>query len=333
MTATRGDLGEFGRIARYLRPLAAGFPGALDLRDDAALLEAPSGARLAVTTDTIVAGVHFLPDDGPADVAVKALRVNLSDLAAMGAAPWCYTLNLALPESVDDDWVGAFAESLAAEQERFAIRLAGGDSVGTPGPTTISVTAIGTVEADQGGGLRRDGARPGDDLWVSGTIGDGALGLMAARGRLTGPGAEALALRYRRPEPRLALGARLGGLAHAALDVSDGLIADLEHMAEASGVALDVATASVPLSSEAADCVADDPDIFPDLLTGGDDYELAFAAPSDRRDAVEAAGTETSTRVTRIGTVAETDAAAPGVTARDADGAPVVFASRGYRHR
>ena len=333
MTAARVGLGEFGRIARYLRPLAAGFPGALDLRDDAALVDPPAGAHLAVTTDTIVAGVHFLPDDGPADVAVKALRVNLSDLAAMGAVPWCYTLNLALPESVADDWLEAFAESLAAEQARFAIHLAGGDSVGTPGPTTITVTAVGTVEAGQGGGLRRDGARPGDDLWVSGTIGDGALGLMAARGQLTGSGAEALARRYRRPDPRLALGARLGGLAHAALDVSDGLIADLEHMAEASGVSLDVATASVPLSPEAADRVAEDPGIFPDLLAGGDDYELAFTAPPDRREAVEAAGAETGTRVTRIGAAAEPDAAGPGVTARDADGVPVAFASRGYRHR
>lgn len=332
MAETRDDnpapLGEFGRIERFLRPLAAGFPGARALSDDAALIECAPGEVLVVTTDTLVAGVHFIGDEAPADIAAKALRVNLSDLAGMGARPVCYTLNLALPRTVDDGWLAAFRDGLAADQAEFDIHLAGGDSVATPGPITITVTAFGAVKS--GAALHRDGARAGDDLWVSGTIGDGLLGLEAARAHGFGAAAAYLIGRYRRPEPRVALGRALAGVARAALDVSDGLISDAGHMAMASGLAIEIDCPAVPLSEAASDILADEPGRLPDLLTGGDDYELLLAAPPDARAAVEEAGRRTGTRVSRIGRLAAGEAGA--VIARDGEGTALDFARPGYRH-
>src|ERR1700760_3150361 len=176
-------LGEFGRIARFFRPLAAGFPGALNLTDDAATLNVPPGQELVLTTDAIVAGVHFLPVDAPGDIARKALRVNLSDLAAKGARPLAYTLTLATRRDIGDDWVEAFAAGLAADQAEYGIALAGGDSVSTEGPVWASITAFGLVDA--GRMVKRGGAQPGDVVLVTGTIGDAALGLLAEQGRLT----------------------------------------------------------------------------------------------------------------------------------------------------
>ena len=210
-------LGEFERIRCYFKPLAAHFEGALELSDDAALLPVPSGETLVVTTDAMVEGVHYLAGEDPGRVARKALRVNLSDLAAMGARPLAYLLTTALPGSVDEGWLVAFAAGLRDDQERYGIHLAGGDSVSTPGPATISVTAFGAVP--EGREIRRSGARPGDRVWVSGTIGDGALGLLAAREELktlSPAHREYLAGRYHLPSPRLALGERLWGMATAA---------------------------------------------------------------------------------------------------------------------
>jgi thiamine-monophosphate kinase len=266
------SLGEFGRIARYLAPLAAD-PGAIGLVDDAAEL----GHGLIATADAIVEGVHFLPSDPPELIARKLLRVNLSDLAAKGATPLHYLLTMALPARCDDRWVERFAAGLAEDQQLFGIVLMGGDSVSTPGPVTLSVTAIG--RAAPGGMVRRGGARAGDELWVSGTIGDGALGLLAATGQLMEPDGY-LAGRYRLPEPRVALGPALAGLVHAMMDVSDGLVGDLEHMATASGAAATVDAIAVPLSDATAAAVASDPSLFATVLTGGDDYELLFAAPA-----------------------------------------------------
>src|ERR1700723_630780 len=192
-----GTLGEFGRIARYFRPLAAQFPGALNLTDDAALIDVPAGQQLVLTTDAVVAGVHFLPTDAPWDVARKALRVNLSDLAAKGARPLAYTLTLAGGRDVTDDWVEAFAAGLAEDQAQYGIALAGGDSVSTDGPVWVSITAFGLVDA--GRMVTRDGARPGDIVLVTGTIGDAALGLAVEQGRLAVNAADRAALvdRYR----------------------------------------------------------------------------------------------------------------------------------------
>lgn len=327
----QGPLGEFGRIDRFLRPLAAGFPGARDLRDDAALVQPPPGESLVMTTDTLVAGVHFIGDESPGDLAAKALGVNLSDLAGMGARPLCYALNLALPADRDDAWLDGFCQGLRAMQKVYGLHLAGGDSVATPGPTVLTVTAFGTV--DPARALHRDGARAGEDLWASGTIGDGLLGLEAARAHAVGEGAAYLIDRYRRPRARVALGRALAGVATAALDISDGLIADAGHLASASGVALEIDCPAVPVSDAAAEILADDPDRLPDLLTGGDDYELLFTAPASRADAVATAGRDSGTRVTRIGRVLDdADGEAGAVVARDAAGSALGFSRPGYRH-
>jgi thiamine-monophosphate kinase len=313
-----GSLDEFGRIARFFAPLASGFPGALGLTDDAALLAPVPGEELAVTTDALVADVHFRSHDPPDLIARKALRVNLSDLAAMGAKPVCYTLAAVLPASCDEAWLAGFARGLAADQAEFGIALAGGDSVRTPGPLTLSVTAIGSVPA--GRAIRRSGARPGDRVYVSGTIGDGALGLAALSGRIAAD--TTLADRYLLPRPRLALGRALQGRASAALDVSDGLVADLGHIAETSAVGLIIEAARVPLSPAARAALAADPRLLATVLTGGDDYELAFTAPADLP--AEIAGVA----VTCIGRVVE----GAGVSVLDRTGKAVTLSAQGYRH-
>src|SRR5262245_31149957 len=206
-------IGEFELIARYFAPLARGFKGARGLKSDNAFLAADARNDLVVKTDTIVSGVHFLVDETPELVAARALRVCLSDLAAGGAVPFAYQLSLSLTKNWTERWVAGFASGLAADQRRFGIAMSGGDTTGSPGPTTVTITAFGKVP--RGKGLGRDGARAGDDLWVTGTIGDAALGLLVARRQLRGPSLEQ---RYRLPQPRSALGPRLVGLAHATAD-------------------------------------------------------------------------------------------------------------------
>ncbi len=277
---TREALGEFERIRRFYRPLAG--PGGLRLLDDAALVDCGGGRRLVVTADAIVEGVHYLPEDPPDLVARKLLRVNLSDLAAMGARPLHYLLTTALPERLGTDWLEKFASGLGEDQRRFGVDLLGGDSVSTPGPASLSLTAIGEVAA--GMEIRRSGARPGDQIWVSGTIGDAFLGLGVLRGAYPGLAPEhraALIDRYRLPEPRVELGPRLSGVAHAMIDVSDGLLADLGHICETSHVAAIVEQALLPLSPAARLVVEAEPAIRPRLAAGGDDYELLFTAPAE----------------------------------------------------
>jgi thiamine-monophosphate kinase len=317
-------LGEFAFIAQHLRPLAAGTAGALDLLDDAALLDPPAGMTLVLTKDAMVAGVHFLPDDPPGTIAKKLLRVNLSDLAAMGAAPVGYLLALARARETPESWLADFCQGLAEDQATFGIGLLGGDTVSTPGPLTLSLTAIGQLP--QGQALRRSGAKPGDDLWVSGTLGDGALGLLVLQGKLEPPPAARAFLieRYRLPQPRLALGQALRGLAHAAIDVSDGLLADLGHILETSGVGAELWADQVPLSAAARDL----PGARDAALAGGDDYELLFTAPAARRDDVAALAKRQGLPLTRIGT---TDAS-PRLRAIDASGREVALISRGWQH-
>lgn len=323
------DLDEFGRIARHLAPLALAEPGARGLLDDVAVLPlGVDGAPSVITTDTLIEGVHFLASDPPGDVARKALRVNLSDLAAKGAAPAVYFLNLMLPGRLDDDWLGAFAAGLRLDQDAFGIVLAGGDSTTTPGPLAISITAIGRAAGDAT--PSRSDARAGDDIYVSGSIGDGYLGLQAAMGRFFGAGAEACITRYRLPEPRLALGSAIAGHVTASMDVSDGLIGDLQHIARASGVDCEVTAPAVPVSNGAVDWLAEDPARMIDLLTGGDDYEILFTAPRDRAEAIRDAAARSETSVTRIGAVV-----AGGGTVRvlDSQGDALDLPSRtGYRH-
>jgi len=261
---------EFDRIARHFRPLAG--PGALGLTDDAAVFAPPPGRELVVTADAMVEGVHFLPGTAPGLVARKLLRVNLSDLAAMGAAPLGYLVTISVPRSFGDDWFAGFAAGLAADQAAFGIAMLGGDTTQTPGPLTLSLTAIGHVAP--GAALRRSGARAGDAVWVTGCIGDGVLGLAAARGELADPDGY-LKGRYDLPTPRLGL--QLAGWARACMDVSDGLFQDLGHICRASGVAAVVEAALVPLSAQAA---AAGPEWRERAIIGGDDYELLLAAPA-----------------------------------------------------
>jgi thiamine-monophosphate kinase len=323
--------GEFELIARYFAPLAEGAPGAQGLRNDAAVFDPSREDSLVLTLDTMVEGVHFLPDDPPALIGRKLLRVNLSDLAAMGARPRGYLLATAFPKDADEAWISAFAAGLAEDQEAFGITLYGGDTVATPGPLTLSLTAFG--EAPKGRTLSRATARAGDAVYVSGTIGDGALGLKALRGGLGALSEDqraALAARYRLPEPRLALGGRLAetGLATAALDVSDGLVADLGHIAAASGLAAEISAAAVPLSAAANAALASDPALLPALLTGGDDYELLFTAGPDRAgDLAELAG-ELDLPLIRIGRMSE----GRGVRVLDAAGRELSLPDGGWSH-
>ena len=321
-------------IARYLAPLAG--PGGLGLRDDAALATPKPGHDLVVTKDMLVAGVHFFADDPPDAIARKALRVNLSDLAAKAAAPTGVLLGLALPHDWTEPWLAAFCAGLADDLRRFGCALLGGDTVGTPGPLTISITAFGEVEA--GRMVPRTGARVGDALFVTGTIGDAALGLRicfaepedadwiaaldeAARASLVG--------RHRRPEPRLALRDALNAHAHAAMDVSDGLLGDLAKMLRLEGLTASVALPDIPLSPAVRDLVAAYPRLWQHVLADGDDYEILCAAAPDQADAFARSAAAAGIAVARIGTAAPGEAS---LEVRDAAGRPLDLAKRSFQH-
>ncbi len=319
---------EFGLIARYLAPLAREESGAFGLLDDAAILDIAPGRRLVATADALIEGVHFFPDDPPELIGRKLLRVNLSDLAAMGAVPFAYLLTMALRDGAAE-WVEAFARGLGEDQKQFSITLVGGDTTATEGPIALSITALGHISLD--GGLRRSGARAGDRVFVSGTIGDGALGLMMLRDKLPGLGKDERAYlenRFRLPEPRVSLGQRLQGLASAATDVSDGLAGDLGHICIASGVGAVIEMARVPLSAATRHAVESNPQLMETVVTGGDDYELVFTVPEDRAMEIESAAGESGGAVTEIGSIE----AGQGVTLLGRDGTPIELESRGYRH-
>ncbi|WP_297734293.1 thiamine-phosphate kinase [uncultured Maricaulis sp.] len=318
-----GD-GEFDFIRRHLVPLSEGDPVALGLTDDAALLDPAPGESLVLACDTLIAGVHFRDKDTPQTVASRALRSNLSDLAAMGASPRHYLAALSWPRSLDAKWREAFLAGLHREQSRFGLALVGGDTTATPGPLTISLTLIGAVPS--GAALTRSGACAGEDVWISGQIGDGFLGLMAAE-----TGAESLAeclIRYTAPEPRLALGEALRGVASSAIDISDGLIADLGHIARTSGCGLDIEIDAVPLSSAGSAWLASPEGDVLRLLAGGDDYELAFTAAPGDRARIDAIGAGLDLPLTRIGRVAE----GSGIQLRNGLGEVVAPDRGGFTH-
>jgi thiamine-monophosphate kinase len=309
---------EFSLISRHFRPLAG--EGALDLEDDAAVLAPPPGRELVMAADAMVAGVHYFPDDPPDSVARKLLRVNLSDLAAMGAAPLGYLLTVSAPQATADDWFAGFAAGLAADQSEFGLSLLGGDTTSTPGPVTLSLTIIGHVAP--GRAIRRRGARPGDEVWVTGTIGDGALGLAVSLGRLNDPTGY-LRARYRVPSPRLGL--PLAGRVRAAIDVSDGLLQDLGHLCRLAACGAEVAADQVPLSDAVR---AAGPAWLADCLGGGDDYELLTAVAPGEGEALAADCAALGVSLTRIGRfVAET-----GVRVVDKDGAPLAISHHGWSH-
>ncbi|MBT3361102.1 MAG: thiamine-phosphate kinase [Rhodospirillales bacterium] len=318
--------GEFEVIRRHFAPLAQSFPGALNLTDDAAVLDVPEGRELVVTSDALVSGVHFLADDPPADIAAKALRVNLSDLASMGAQPLAYTLAAALSDVIDDEWLRAFAEGLGRDQVEFGIGLIGGDTVATPGPLTLSICAFGSVP--KGRALRRSGANPGDLVFVSGTIGDATLGLAALTGDLKGldeADRNVLVGRYRRPTPRSVLGPGLIGIATAAIDISDGLVADLGHICEVSEVEAVVEASRVPLSAAARKNGA-----IEQLLSGGDDYELLFCAPASAREDVRRAGAIAGVEISEIGRICA--GSERTVSIIDKKGRPLEIGDAGFTH-
>jgi thiamine-monophosphate kinase len=322
--------GEFDLIARYFAPLAAKAPGALGLRDDAATFQPPAGMDLVFTTDALTADLHFLRSDPPDLIARKMLRQNLSDLAGKGARPLGYLMTTALDDGVDEAWIAKFTEGLAQDQAEFDIALWGGDTTRTPGPLALTATLIGAVPT--GRALRRDGARPGDRILVTGTIGDGIFGLAAHRGELdlSQEARRFLAQRYVLPQPRVALGRMLAeqGLAHAGMDISDGLAADLGHICAASNCGADVAVASVPLSDAVADLVAGEPGMITSAITGGDDYELLLAVPSDRVAAVQEAARRSGTAIAEIGSIVQES----GLTFRDRDNQPLAFEKAGFTH-
>jgi thiamine-monophosphate kinase len=313
---------EFDLIARYFtRPAPH---AVLGVGDDCALLAPTPGMELAVSSDMLLAGTHFGDRDGPAGIGHKSLAVNLSDLAAMGATPRWATLSIALP-AVDEAWLGAFTRGFFRLADEHGIELVGGDT--TRGPLVLALTVIGEVPPGQA--LRRRGAQPGDDVWVSGTIGSAALALAYRQGRLSMAqidAARVLPALYL-PQPRVALGIALRGLATAAIDVSDGLLADLGHILDASGVGADIAFARIPVA-EAARQYLTDPVARDCVLAGGDDYELCFTAPVARREQIRAAGAAAGVAVTRIGVIV----AAPGLVVRDATGAPMAISRNGYDH-
>jgi thiamine-monophosphate kinase len=320
-------LGEFGRIREFFAPLAG--PGGLGLTDDAALIDCPVGHRIVATVDQLVEGVHYLADDPPELVAKKLLRRNLSDLAAMGAVPRHYLLTTALPASRDDDWLRRFTEGLAEDQRHFGVDLLGGDSTSTSGPASLTLTAFGEVAVSQE--IRRSGAKPGDCVWVSGTIGDAFLGLKVLRGEYSDLAPEhqaTLVARFQLPEPRIALGPRLAGIAHAMIDVSDGLVADLGHICDTSGVGATVVLPRLPLSPAARQIAGPDDELRTLLATGGDDYELLFTASPKMGNTIGALAAELDVPITEIGTIE----AGGDVRLVDAAGALVPVSAAGWRH-
>jgi len=322
--------GEDKLIERFFKPLAQ-HPAALSLSDDAACLTPPPWYDLVLTADMVVAGVHFLADDPAETIAKKALRVNLSDLAAKGAEPIGALLAISFPGAVEEKWIEAFAHGLGEDCAAFACPLLGGDTTKTPGPLSISITAIGKVPA--GKMVKRAGAKPGDLVVVSGTIGDGALGLLVSRNDpalavLSAEQREELRRRYRVPEPRMALAPLLREYAHAAMDISDGLAGDLAKLARVSGVGATIETAKLPLSNPAHDALASEPGLLAAALTGGDDYEVLAAVPEALFASFAEAAGKSGVPVTAIGRFGEGE----GVCVLGPEGEELSFEKASYSH-
>ncbi len=317
---------EFDLIRRYFTHRAR--HAVLGVGDDAALVRVRRGCELAVAVDMLVAGRHFFRDADPRQLGHKALAVNLSDMAAMGATPRWATLALALP-SADARWLGAFSRGFMALARRHDVDLIGGDT--TRGPLDICVQIMG--EVPRGMALRRDGALPGDDVWVSGTCGDAALALAALTKRIRLKPAELAfcAAKLHRPQPRVALGLALRGIAHSAIDTSDGLLADLDHILERSGVSAEVELAAVPASGVLRGYL-DRAVARSALLAGGDDYELCFTAPPAARRCIAGIGQRMRIALSRIGGIGKAARGAPRLIVRAPDGSALRPQSRGYDH-
>jgi thiamine-monophosphate kinase len=314
-------------IARYFAPIAT-HPSALGLSDDAAFIKPPPGCDLVLTADAIIGGVHFFPDDAAQSVAGKALRVNLSDLAAKGAKPLGFLLSLALPKEAGNEWLAGFAEGLRGDAVLFGCPLFGGDTDRTPGPITISIAMFGSVP--EGTMVRRAGAKPGDRVFVSGSIGDAALGLALRKGaawNLSDAQRQHLVSRYLLPQPRNALAEAVRTHASSAIDVSDGLAGDFAKLCRVSNVAADIHVDKVPFSDAAKAVLAAEPATLERALTGGDDYEIVCTIPAAKAEDFRAAAQAVRVAVTDIGEIKA------GEGARFlTDGKPLAFKRASFSH-
>jgi thiamine-monophosphate kinase len=329
--AKRRRPGEFALIAKYFQPLTNGTEGAFGLLDDAARYRPAAGSEMVLTLDTIVADVHFGAADPPESLARKALRVNLSDLAAKGAEPVGYLLSLALPDDWTEKWIGRFARGLAADQRKYGVALLGGDTTRASGGLTITVTALG--EVPKGKMVMRSGARPGDVIFVSGTIGDAALAIAVRRGDIRPSDrktAARLEERYLHPRPRVALAPVLRRWANSAMDVSDGLVGDLAHICQVSAVGAEIAAANVPLSSAAKALATGSDAVLKTVLTGGDDYEILATISPGKAERFRRDATAVGVRVSRLGKIVDHRRHAPMVI--DRDGRPIAFDGQGHTH-
>jgi thiamine-monophosphate kinase len=316
-------MAERTRIARYFAPLAAGDAGSFNLTDDAALLTPPAGQSLIITTDSVIESIHVLPNATPQQFAQKLMRRNLSDLAAMGATPWRYTLNLHTPKGLSEDWFAAFAASLDEEQRHFGLQLIGGDSTSGGDSIYTTLTCIGLID---GATLRRNGAHMGDDIYVSGTVGDAAYALLLLQKNQ--PIDAALASRYHCPTPRLELGKMLRSIATSTIDISDGLLADIEQLCKASNCGARIEQAALPRSSYLKNAALPAEQTYAFALSGGDDYELCFTAPVSQRGAIDTVAETLQLPLTRIGAITH------GATVKVVDdtGNPITLRSSGYEH-
>jgi thiamine-monophosphate kinase len=317
-------ISEFDLIQRYFTRPAKSV--VLGIGDDCALIRPPEGMGMAITTDMLCEGTHFFPDVDPRSLGHKTLAVNLSDIAAMGADPRWATLAVALP-GVDEAWLAKFTDGFFALAARFGVELIGGDT--TKGPLTLSLTMLGTYPI--GHALRRDGACIGDDVWVSGETGGAALAVAHRRKRLTltGPCLSYCANRLDWPEPRIALGRALRSIATSAIDVSDGLVADVGHLCERSKVDADINVDLLPASTAMKTSGVDAATIRHAMLAGGDDYELAFTAPVAARSDLHAVASRLGLPLTRIGAIV---AGTGAVRVSDAAGAPILLTAGGFDH-
>ncbi len=315
-------------IARFFKPLAS-HPGALGLSDDAAFLTPPPGCDLVLKADAIIGGVHFFPDDAAHTVASKALRVNLSDLAAKGARPLGFLLSLAIPKDVGENWLAGFAEGLRGDAVLFGCPLFGGDTDRTPGPITISIAMFGTVP--EGTMVRRAGAMHGDRVFVSGTIGDAALGVMVRGGKtwkLSEAHRKHLLSRYLLPQPRNALAEAVRTHATAAMDISDGFVGDFAKLCRVSGVSAGIDVARIPMSDAAKAVIAGDPGVLETAITGGDDYEVVCTVPAAKADSFRTAAKAAQVAVSEVGEVR----AGKDVRFLAADGHALTFKRASFSH-
>jgi thiamine-monophosphate kinase len=330
MAASDDISAEDRLIARFFGPIAT-HPGALGLSDDAAVIKPPQGCDLVLKADAIVAGVHFFSEDAAQAVASKALRVNLSDLAAKGARPLGFLLSLAVSKDIEDEWLGGFAEGLRGDAVLFDCPLFGGDTDRTPGPVTVSIAMFGSVP--EGTMVRRSGAKPGDRVFVTGTIGDAALGMALRGGRagnwkLSNAQRQHLMSRYLLPQPRNVLAEAIRRHASAAMDISDGLVGDFGKLCRTSGVAADINIAGVPLSDAARTIIASEAAALELVLTGGDDYEVICTVPEGKAESFRAAAKAAAVPIAEIGKIK------PGEGARfiDASGKSLVFKRASFSH-